>query len=262
MKYIKLWIKYIEIGLINAMEYRINFLLGGLFETCWVIMNLVYFNTIFSFTDSIGGWTKNQALFLVFYCALIDNLFGFNFWGGITQIPELIRTGTLDHLLIKPINLRFQLSVKYINCSQIYNLIFDICGLCYFANKLNTFVTTPYKILLFVFLGINSVFIIYNFYFIIFTICFWVIEASMLRKFSQDVFTVGNKPINIYPIIIQKIFTYVIPIAVAFSFSAEILINDFSLLQLGKVFLISIVFFIFSHLFFKFSIRKYSSASS
>ena len=262
MKYITLWIKYIKIGLINAMEYRINFLLGGLFETCWGIMNLIYFNTIFSLTDSIGGWNKNQTLFLVFYCALIDKLFGFNFWGGITQIPELIRTGTLDHLLIKPINLRFQLSVKFINCSQIYNLLFDLCGLVYFSCKLNLFAGAPYKILLFALIVINSVFIIYNFYFIVFTICFWVIEASMLRKFSQDVFTIGNKPINIYPKMIQKFFTFILPIATAFSLSAQSIIKDINLLNIGKILLISFAFYIFSQLFFKLSISRYSSASS
>lgn len=261
-KYFKIWKKYVEMAFVNAMEYRLNFLFGGLFETFWYAMNLVYFNVIFSYTNTLGGWTKYQVFFLVFYCALIDNIFGFNFWGGITQIPELIRLGTMDFIIIKPINIRYQLSLKYINCSQIYNLVFDIVGISYISFKLGIFQNYPYRILFLIIFVLNSVFVLYNFYFIMFTLCFWVVEASSLRRFSQDVFTIGNKPINIYPKIIQTILTYIVPFGIIFSLPAQLFMKGYTAKGMLRLFIVSILFFAVSQIFFKISIKRYTSASS
>ena len=260
-KYLKLWGTFFKYSLINAVEYKLNFFLGGLFEFFWVIANFIFFKVIYENATDIAGWVENEVLLLVFVCGLIDSIHSFLCATGYISIPGKINSGELDFLILKPINNRFYMAFQYVNIGQIFNIIFNFIMTTYFL-----FMVYPNlgagKVVLFYLLVLNGLLIVNTFYFMLSMLAFWVIQVSAIIGFSQELFTIGNKPINIYPKVLQKIFTFIVPFAVAFSYPVLFLKNELSVSGVMMSFVISIIFFLVSCFVYKKGIKRYSSASS
>ncbi len=261
LRYFNIIVKFLKYAFIQALEYKANFILGGLFEFLWVILNVIFFKALYQNTTSIAGWSVDEVLLLVFICGLVDSVHSFFFASGFIDIPNLIRQGNLDLLLLKPINKRFFLSFRLINVGQILNVIFNVVMIIIYTNKITTNLSLT-NVLLFILLIISALIIVNAFYFSLSMLAFWVIKVNAIIGYSQELFTVGNKPINVYPKIIQKIFTYLIPLGVAFSYPILYLSHKLSTSSLIAGFVIAVIFFALSHVLYRRGIKKYTSATS
>lgn len=226
-----------------------------------MVMYIVFFNTIFINTSSIGGWSQNEILILVVFCGLIDSLFTFFLNAGVGEIPQLINQGTLDFILLKPINRQFYLSIRKTTIPLIYNIIINIILLIYLIKSSNIQLSLQ-KIFAFSVLTVNGVFVIYCFTFILMSLSFWFIKMDVIFGLLPEIITIGNKPFKIYPNIIQKIFTYVIPLAITFNYPVVYLVKGLDKFNIAAAFAVSFVFFSLSRFVFKQGLKKYSSASS
>ena len=106
-KYFLIMKSYCKGSFMNQMEYKFNFIVGGSFELIWMIMYIVFIDVLFLHTESINGWGKYQMLMLTFQGALMDSIFTFSIVPGLKRLPEMINMGTLDFILLKPVNKRF-----------------------------------------------------------------------------------------------------------------------------------------------------------
>lgn len=260
-KCIRLFIQILKCRMINYMEYRWNFFLGGIAEFIWMLVNFIFFNVVFLKIDEIGGWTKYEVLMLTVLMGLFDTIIAFFFHSSLVEVPQLINTGNLDFIILKPVNHRFYLSLRNVDFSQLINFVLNIGLIIYLANRLNLELSAS-KIIISILLIINGVFILYNLYFLIVCLAFWVVKVNLAFSVYYQLFYIGNKPINIYNKIVQKIFTFIIPIFIAFNYPVIYISKGLSIGQLMLSFVLSIVFFIITQLVFRFGLRNYSSASS
>jgi ABC-type uncharacterized transport system, permease component len=245
----------------NSLEYRFNFFFGGVFELAWMVMYIALFNVIFANTNAIAGWTKYEVLLLVAFCGFIDATFTFFSNAGVGEISTLVNQGTMDFILLKPINKQFYLAFRKTSIPQFYNIVISVGLIVYLVCKLNLDLSAG-KVILFVILCLNGLFIMYNFFFIVMSLSFWVVNMSFIFGLMPEVWTIGNKPIKIYPNIIQKFFTYIIPLAVAFNYPIEYLVKGLGIYQIALCFIMSFVIFIAAQIILKAGMKKYSSAGS
>ena len=103
-RYFQIMKAYLRGSLMYQMEYKFNFLVGGTFELIWMAMYIIFINVAFLHTKDINGWNKYQMLMLTFQGGLMDSVFTFAVVPGLKRLPELINKGTLDFLLLKPVN--------------------------------------------------------------------------------------------------------------------------------------------------------------
>ncbi|MBR8734736.1 hypothetical protein IX329_002351 [Fusobacterium necrophorum] len=54
MKYFKILYAYFKGSLMQQMEYKFNFLIGGTFELVWMVMYLIFIHVIFLHSNSIN----------------------------------------------------------------------------------------------------------------------------------------------------------------------------------------------------------------
>src|ERR1700716_1054090 len=99
-------------SLIREMSFKANFLLWMLVEVLWFCGQIVFFSIIFGYVDRIGDWTKWEVVLLVGTHQLIAQIFQAFFYVNLANLPELIRTGRLDFLLLQPIDTQFAVSTK------------------------------------------------------------------------------------------------------------------------------------------------------
>ena len=109
---------------------------------------------------------------------------------------------------------------------------------------------------------INSILILYSIFFSIMCISFWSIKIDVGLNLFFQLYNIGNKPMGVYPVMVQKIFTFIIPLSISFNFPVLAMYKSISI---GKVLLsfgITILFFAISNCIFKQGLKKYVSASS
>src|SRR6267143_3608146 len=99
-------------SLIREMSFKTNFLLWMLVEVLWFVGQIVFFGIIFGSVNRIGDWSKWEVVLLVGTHQMIAQLFQAFFFMNISNIPELVRTGKLDSMLVLPIDSQFAASTK------------------------------------------------------------------------------------------------------------------------------------------------------
>ena len=62
-RYIRLYLAFLRIGLIKEMSFRGNFLIRAGTELLWFVLLIVFYDVIYSKTDSIGGWSKPKPCY-------------------------------------------------------------------------------------------------------------------------------------------------------------------------------------------------------
>ncbi|MDR9860213.1 ABC transporter permease [Treponema socranskii] len=260
-KYLLILKAYFKGSLMNLMEYKFNFISGGTFELVWLFMYLIFIDTIFIHTETVNGWDKYRMLMLTFQGGLMDSVFTFLIVPGLKRLPEMINTGTLDFILLKPLNQRFTISFNEFDIPQIKNIIINITGLTYCFIKLNIRMT-PLKLLLYILLSLNGFFLIYSIMFILMSLAFWFMRMDIVMGIGSELITIGNKPMQIYPLLLQKILIFVIPLFVCFNFPILFAVKDLSVSYILYSFAASFIFFLLSNFIFKKGVRRYVGSGS
>lgn len=261
MRYIKILYAYLRGSLMQQMEYKFNFIIGGTFELVWMGMYLIFINVIFLHTTSINGWNKYETLMLTFQGGLMDSIFTFLIVPGLKRLPTFVNTGELDFILLKPINKRFNLCFSEFDIPQIKNIFINILCLMYCLYKLNIRLNID-KLFLYILLSVNGFLMIYSIIFILMCLSFWVIRMDIVMGLGSEMIGIGNKPISIYPKIIQKFLIYVIPLLVCFNFPVLYILKGLNTLFIFYSFIATSIVYLLSNHIFKMGLKKYVSAGS
>ena len=260
-KYLLILKAYFRGSLMNLMEYKFNFISGGTFELVWLFMYLIFIDTIFIHTETVNGWDKYRMLMLTFQGGLMDSVFTFLIVPGLKRLPEMINTGSLDFILLKPLNQRFTISFNEFDIPQIKNIIINITGLMYCLIKLNIRMTSL-KLLLYILLSLNGFFLIYSIMFILMSLAFWFMRMDIVMGIGSELITIGNKPMQIYPRLLQKILIFVIPLFLCFNFPILFAVKDLSVSYILYSFAAGFIFFLLSNFIFKKGVRRYVGSGS
>ena len=131
IKLLKLYLKMFSSNLMQQMEYKADFIMRSTFELAIVFSNYILYVVIYNNVDTLCGWTKDQAILLTMVSALLDCVITFFFVGGLYKLPEMINTGSLDFLLLKPVNKRMYISLSEVTVSQVPIFVIELFVLCY-----------------------------------------------------------------------------------------------------------------------------------
>src|SRR5215467_13390600 len=147
-RYIEIYSIMLRNSLIRDMSFKANFLLWMVVEILWFCGQIVFFSIIFGSVDHIGDWTKWEVVLLIGTHQIIAQLFQAFFFVNVANIPELVRTGKLDSLLVLPIDSQFAVSTKQFGLDSVVNAIVGAAVVCFSLSKL-AIVPNPIAILLY-----------------------------------------------------------------------------------------------------------------
>src|SRR5687767_3474405 len=95
-----------------AMQYRADFIVGGRMALCWMFWNLVPVFVLFARRPQVAGWTFAEALLVVAWFNLLRGLLDGAVQPSLMVVVEHIREGTLDFVLLKPVDAQFLVSTQ------------------------------------------------------------------------------------------------------------------------------------------------------
>jgi ABC-2 type transport system permease protein len=262
-RYIEIYSIMLRNSLIREMSFKANFLLWMLVEVLWFCGQIVFFSIIFANVNQIGDWTKWEVVLLVGTHQIIAQLFQAFFFVNVANVPELVRTGKLDSLLVLPVDSQFAVSTKQFGLDSVINAIVGAVVVCVSLSKLSAVPNAMSILLYLIAIGLGIV-IHYSIMLNLAAISFWIVRAQGLVYGYFNFLNIARYPDVIYPRLFRFIFSWIVPVVIVANIPARLLIKSLGrpgMLMLQLVIAAAIIFGC-SRAFWRFALRHYSSASS
>lgn len=260
IRYFRILSSLVSISFKRYLENRVN-TVGTIFTALIAFfLSIFWVNIVFSFTQELGGWNKNQVLFLLGLSRISLCIFYILFQRGVAFLFEYIRSGNLDLLLTKPINTQFYVSFRLTRPFEIANVLTGLVLVCYTSPNLN--LDFSFLGILILIIGlICGIIIFYALYFIIATLSIWLKTFYSLPTIYAILVTPLSLPTNIYGTAISFLLTYVLPLGMIVYLPVEIFLRQTYQLVLIEL-MVAVILLLLSILFWNFSLKYYTSASS
>jgi len=260
-KYIKVYAKFLHTSLASELEYKTNILIDLVTAILSLIGSIFLLSIFFQNSNTIGGWNFEQALIIQGIYTLLNGVTNTWFNPNLTEIVKYIREGTLDFVLLKPIDSQFFISLKRISPSGFLEIMLGI-GILLYCFKINQiYLNLSFLVLCFITI-ICSISILYSLWFFISTTTIWFVKTWNATEVLRSFLYVGRFPLNSFSFSLRLFFSIFIPIAFITTIPSEVFLG---LTQLWKILLeviVTSVFVFTSRKFWLFALKFYTSASS
>lgn len=272
--YLRVFLTFARNSLVRDMTFRVNFLIDTISSMSWVFMNLGFYILIFEYTPMIGdetGWGKYEFFLFLATTLLINSLVQAFFMTNADEFGELIRTGSLDFALLKPMDTQFLVSLRRIEWSSLGNCLVGLTLMGYSLWRLG-YVPSLIAILLYPFYVACGVMILYSLMFAMAATSVWLGRNQTLFDFWFYITNFSRYPMEIYdgPFgrILRWFFTFIIPVLVVVNVPARLLARPLNpqfqgdwLLPVFSIFA-TLISLTASRWIFNRSLLSYRSASS
>lgn len=242
--------------------FRVNFILMLAQSIINSLMGVLCVTFIYGSVNSIAGWNKNEMIILICTSLIVNQLFRGLINPNQLRFVESISSGAFDRMLLKPINIGFQIDFGSIDISSLLSLLAPLIIACTQIAILGTKIGVV-QILLFLLLLINGLVVLSSFMLLLYSLAFVFIKIDGLNNIYYAMMSISEKPKEIFS---QKSliygFIFIIPAIPLANAPASFLLNKGSLVDViynvgaGIIFVVASVFAI------KFGMKKYTSASS
>ncbi len=245
----------------KELEYRLNLFI----EIISVIGNLsgslFVLSIFYKGGFNLGGWTWSESVVVLAIYTILDGLTTSILQPNLSRIVQQVQDGTLDFVLIKPVNSQIWLSLRVISPWGIPSIISGFLLITY-TFIIGKKILSLYSILLFCLTLISSIFILYSLWFIIATTSIWFVRIWNANEVLRSVLVAGRYPISAFPAGLRFVFTFLLPITFLTSVPAEAILGKISLSLIIFSLLFSLALLFLSNKFWNFAISFYTSASS
>src|ERR1700741_2601421 len=204
-RYVEIYSILLRNSLIRDMSFKANFLLWMLVEVLWFIGQIVFFSIIFGNVDRLGDWTKWEVVLLIGTHQIIAQLFQAFFFVNVANIPELVRTGKLDSLLVLPIDSQFAVSTKQFGLDSVVNAVLGGVGVVVSLTR-HGVTPHPIHILLYLIAIGFGIAIHYSIMLNLAAVSFWIVRAQGLVYGYFNFLNIARYPDAIFPWLFRLIF--------------------------------------------------------
>lgn len=252
---------FVKVGVLNELQYRINFFVQLFQSIIQVGTGLAVLALVYSHTDELNGWSEAELLTVLAIQILLGGFIRAGIQPNMQRLMEDVRQGTLDYALTKPEDAQVLVSVRQFRIWQVTDVISGLIllavGLAGVERSVGVLDTLAFG-------GALSLgaLMIYCFWLVITTVAFWVVRMEHVLELFEGVYLTGRFPVGVYPGWLRYTVTFLVPIAFAVTVPAEAVTSRLDwqtfLLSLG----FAIVLFGFTRWFWRFGLRHYSGASA
>ena len=270
-RYIRIFSTFARACLVRDMTFRANFLLECLTSLGWMSMNLAFYLLIFNFTPEIGrgsGWSREPFFAFVATGLVINAIVQTLFMPSASELTEMVRTGGLDSVLVRPLDAQFLLSMHRFDFSSMANGLVGV-GLLVWAVLRFPVAPPLIAFLLYPWLIACGVAILYGLIIMLAAATILMGRNQSLYDFWFYITNFSRYPAEIYsgpwgdPL--RTFCTFVIPILLVVNVPAGTLARPLSGESWGMVvmtFAAACLSVGLSRLFFQAALARYRSASS
>jgi len=262
-KYWQVYLVMLRNSLIREMNFKLNFLLWIVVESLWFVAQLVFIEVIFNQVNALGDWTKWDMVLLVGTHQIISQIFQAFFYTNLTNLPELVRTGKLDFVLLQPVDGQFTASLRQFSLDSLVSGLVGVAIVTYSLCKLHI-VPSPGQIALYLATLLLGITIHYAILFSLATLSFWITRSQGLIWGYFSIMNLARYPDVVFKGLIKFVFSWMVPVIVVTNVPARVLIHASNTpwWLILHLLLASALMLLLSRVLWRFALNRYSSASS
>ncbi len=261
MSYLRLFGVFFRVSVIGELAYRANFFVRLLQSLLELGTSLAGLAVIFSYTNRLGTWRPDEVLALVGVYFLVGGMIGLVIQPGMAQLIESVRDGTLDFTLTKPEDAQLLVSVQRAEIWKLIDIVLGFFVLAIALVRLGERVG-GWEASAFVVMLLAGGIIIYSFWLILATLCFWFVRVENILEIFQSMYEAGRWPISLYPGWLRFALTFIVPVAFATTVPTEALTGRLSGETLLGAAVLAGALFVVARIFLRVGLRRYSGTSA
>ncbi len=261
MNLVRLAWLYLRVGVMNEVQYRVNFFVQVLQSGVALITGLVVLNVVFAYANNLNGWTHAELLAVMGVHILVSGIIKSAIQPNMLRLMEEVRDGTLDFVLTKPEDAQTLVSVREIRMWQMVDIALGAIVLLTAVTQLGRAIGVV-EVLLFGATLCAGALMIYSFWLMLTTVAFWVVRMDHAVELFQGIYQAGRWPVGIYPRALRLSLTVLVPIAFAVTVPAEALTKRLTPATLLGAIALAVVLLVVSRRVWKFGLRHYTGASA
>lgn len=261
-RYIKIYIVNVKNSFMLFLSHRFEFVMGGVANITWTIGQVITIRYMFTKIDSFDGWSFGDLILLLGFGQILVYVSFIFFEVNFRYMSDKIISGEFDRYLLKPLNIKFQVSLERISISEIIPSITAVIPLIVYSFYINDNFDTV-KVLLALVIIFTSLTLFYFLFLILGALNFFFDNAQQFKTiFFFGAMDLNRVPISVLPKFIQAYLTFIAPVAFT-TFYPVLLIKDeisFMRVFIPEVILL-VVLIILSNYAWKLGLKKYSGAA-
>jgi ABC-2 type transport system permease protein len=251
----------------GQFEYQLNLLIELLAAVANLVGSLFILSLFFAASadparsSSLGGWSWPQALVVQGVYTLLDGVATTWLRPNLGAIVTHVREGTLDFVLLKPIDSQFWLSLRTLSPAGLSELALGL-GLIAWALPRAGASLSPAGLAVALPVLLAGVVTLYALWFLLATTSIWFVKTWNATEVLRAALTAGRFPISAYPPVLRLVFTVVLPVAFLTTVPAQVLLGRAPGPLVAAALVVAAVSFGLSRAFWRFALGHYTSASS
>ena len=224
VRYARLLATQLRMSTVTAMQYRSDFILRGAMSLMWLGVTLVPLISVFQQRATVRGWSFPEALVVVGCFSLMKGVLEGAISPSLTSVVEHVRKGTLDFLLLKPVDAQFLVSTARVEPWRVMDVV-GAAGVFVYAFHRLGHPPAPQTVLLAAALLAVGVLVLYALWILIVSAAFWVVKVDNLSYLFGSLFDAGRWPIAVFRGALWFAFTFLFPLALMTSYPAMALLG-------------------------------------
>ena len=249
----------------RELAFRGNFLVKVSVEVIWLGILIAFYRTVFARTNYVAGWSENEYFFFVGCFYALSGLVEFLFLENCNEFAELVRTGDLDFLLLRPIDEQFLISFRKMDWGSAPNLLMGgaVMGISLWNMS---WAFDPVRLATFLAMFVCGTSISYSFMLILTSLSVWMVRNqslmemwwlfTSLARYPKEIFN------NTWAAPIGRFFTFLLPILLVVNMPSTSMVKVLEPGMVGFTLVATVVLGFVRRWFFRRALRSYRSASS
>ena len=250
-----------RVAWMTALQYRSNFVIEGLMSLFWISWTVLPLVFVFGHRVGVGGWTFDEALVVTGFFMTLQGLLEGLIEPNLRNVVEQVRQGTLDYVLLKPVDAQVLVSFSRAVPAKIVHVAGGIALTVYASLRLDHVPGAGDIALSALLLGAGAV-SMYGLWLMVVSTSFWFVRVDNLSYLLNSAMDTARWPVSIYRPALRILLTFVVPVGLMTTYPALALRGligaEGALVALG----VAAAFLIVSRRVWRFALRHYSSASS
>ncbi|HEV8321319.1 MAG TPA: ABC-2 family transporter protein [Myxococcota bacterium] len=251
-----------RVAVMIALQYRASFVGEAAMALLWIFWMVVPLFVVFRYTASgIDGWTYDEALLVVGCFITLQGILEAFIDPNLRAVVEHVRQGTLDFVLLKPIDAQILVSVQRTAPTKIPHMLAGV-GLLVVASARLAHPPGPAQVLLAVLLLLAGAAILHSLWTLVVSTSFWFVRVDNLSYLLGSVLDAGRWPVGFFQGAVRFVLTFILPVGLMTTWPALALRGLISPAAALGALGLAAAFALVARAVWTFALRHYSSASS
>jgi ABC-2 type transport system permease protein len=244
-----------------ALQYRLDFVLGAGMAFFWVGWNVSPLLLVFHHRENVGGWTLPEALLVISFFLVLKAMLEGAVSPNLVAVVEHIRKGTLDFILVKPVDAQFMVSASRFAFHKVIDAGAGVALAFWASARLGLhpgFVEIGGAVAMLA----ASTAILYSLWLVVISLAFWFVRVDNLSYLFTAIFDAARWPVSVFRGWVRVLLTFVIPVGLMTTFPAMALLGTLSGQNVLVALALALAFLAGSRFIWTRAVRHYASASS